>query len=433
MSTGAFIKRLKSQKLAASALYIVIVISLVIATLCSAMIVSAYFYRLQYQHKVRLDILQNNLESGISLVLASDSLTIYNERVIDLYNNSDDSVSLKVVPWGLFDVGTVKAFKQRDTLSQSFLIACTLDSLNWSALYLADQQSPLYVSGKTRIKGNAYLPKAGVLEVYVEGKKYEGDKRIVIGARRPSKSKLPSLRSARLAYLEQSLAKMSSTDSMPGRSDLVENYFGKPSKIYHFRNRTVKLSNIRLEGNLILYSNGHISIDSTAFLNNILVFARSIRVGSGFSGRCQLFARDSIVTGKNCSFTYPSCLAVLNFNTTDNSQSRIYLDTASVFNGILLAYEKKKSDGQTLIDIGKDVLIKGQMYSGGMIRFNEHAEIAGNITANKLLHEVNATMFDNYLIDTRIDIERLSSHFLTSTLFKDLSKRRKVMQWLNGN
>ncbi|WP_256014130.1 hypothetical protein [Desertivirga xinjiangensis] len=433
MSAGTFTKKLKPPKLAGSALYIVIVISLVIATLCSAMIVSAYFYRLQYQHKMRLDLLQNNLESGISLVLGSDSSIFYNERLISLYNNHDDSVSLKVVPWGLYDVGSVKAFKQRDTLNQSFLIAYTLDSLRWSALYVADQQSPLYVSGKTRIKGNAYLPKAGILEVYVEGRKYEGDKRIVLGSRRLSKSSLPSLRQSRLGYLEKALAGTPSVDSTFKGSDFIENSFSQPSKTYHFRKRSVRLSNIRLKGNLILYSDDHISIDSTASLDNVLVFAKSIHVGSGFSGRCQLFARDSIVTGKNCSFSYPSCLAVLNANTGANSQSRIYLDTASIFNGILFAYEKKKSDGQTLIDIGKDVLVRGQVYSGGMIRFNERAEVSGNITANKLLHEVNASMFENYIIDTRIDTERLSSYFLTSTLFRDLSKRRRVMQWLDGN
>jgi hypothetical protein len=55
--------------LKASALYLVIVITLVIGVICSSLIVVAYFYREQYQRAFRYDALQNNLNSGINILI----------------------------------------------------------------------------------------------------------------------------------------------------------------------------------------------------------------------------------------------------------------------------------------------------------------------------------------------------------------------------
>lgn len=91
--------------LKASALYLVIVIALVIAVLCSSLIVTAYYYKAAYQKKFRYDRLQTNLTSGINILLASDSVAYQTSKQFGLYGTDEDSVSLQKIPWGAYDTG----------------------------------------------------------------------------------------------------------------------------------------------------------------------------------------------------------------------------------------------------------------------------------------------------------------------------------------
>src|SRR5258707_924804 len=189
--------------LKASALYIVIIIALVIAVLCSSLIVAAYFYKTQYQKKFRYDQLDNNVSSGINLLLASTDTAYSGGKTFSLFNNDADSVSLKRFFWGLYDIGIAEAFIQKDTLFKTFSIANTIDSTKWAALYLIDEDRPFSLSGKTMIRGDAYIPKAGVQQAYVDNKAYEGDKRLIIGTKHNSDKKLPTLDENRLKQLDK--------------------------------------------------------------------------------------------------------------------------------------------------------------------------------------------------------------------------------------
>ena len=414
----------------ASALYIVIIIAFTIAVLCSSMIVSAYYYRLQYQKKFRKDILYNNIESGVNVILTSDSNTYYNERIKDLYQSGYDSISLKVTPWGVYDIGVVRAFIQGDTLSKAFSMAYCIDSTRWSSIYLSDEERPLQLSGHTKIIGTAFLPKAGVNEAFVEGKSYEGDKRLIIGKKKESKAKLPSLSASRLKYLSNIKQSLFNADTILPTVRNYTNSFLSSAKIYHFKSKSTLVKDINLKGNIVLFSNSLIVLDSSSTLDNVLVFAKGIVVKSGFKGRCQLFATDSVSIGKNCNFTYPSTVGVLKLNNSEIYQSKIVIKEGSMFNGILFTSESKKSDLQTLIDIGKKVRIKGQVFAQGLIRLKDSVEVKGNISANRFIYETNNTMFENYLVNAVIDEKSLSAHYLTSSLFWASSGKKRILQWM---
>ena len=243
-------------------------------------------------------------------------------------------------------------------------------------------------------------------------------------------NKLPELAAQGLKYFETVRSKRFNADSVLANHN-IQASFNRPAKAYYFKKRVHNLNNIRLRGNIILYAENEIRIDSSAELDNVLVFARSIKLGPGFKGRCQLFALDSIVVAPNCRFDYPSSLAVLNFK-TGNVQPRIRIDSGSVVNGILLSWQKQETDGQTLIDIEKDVTVKGQVFAKGMVRFKQGARINGSLSANKVVFEADATLYENYLVDTQIDAPSLSPYYLTSSLFWHASKKRKVLQWLDS-
>ncbi|MDB5008618.1 MAG: hypothetical protein JWP45_3011 [Mucilaginibacter sp.] len=420
--------------LKASALYIVIVIALVIGLLCSSLIIAAYFYKIQYQQKFRYDKLTNNLSSGINILLASTDTAYNNGKTFSLFGGDADSVSLKKVSWGLYDIGVAKAFIQRDTLYKTFSIANTIDSAKWAAIYLVDQDRPFSLSGKTIVRGDVYIPKAGVQEAYVDNKAYQGDKRLIIGTKHNSEKTLPQLDNSRLSHLQAYFNSNIQTDSTLTQKDSLQQSFLSPPRFFNFKKKAQIIENIHLKGNIVLLSDTSITIDSTANLSNILVFAKSIHVKTGFHGSCQLFATDSITVEGHCLFDYPSCAGILRFQSlAAGKQENLTVGPDVTFNGILFTYEKAENKSKPSISIGKYSRISGQIYSQGMLELKDSTEVTGSVFTSFFYYRNTFTLFENYLINTTVDSKALSPYYLTEDLLPVAGKKKKVLQWLEAN
>ncbi|MFI5139274.1 MAG: hypothetical protein ACHQIM_15730 [Sphingobacteriales bacterium] len=420
--------------LKASALYIVIIIALVIGVLCSSLIVAAYFYKIQYQRKTLYDQLENNLTSGVNILIASADTSYAHGKTFSLFNNDADSVAVKRFFWGMYDIGIVEAFNQRDTLYKTFSLANAIDSAKWAALYLVDEDRPFSLSGKTTIRGDAYIPKAGVQEAYIDNKAYQGDKRLIIGTRHVSEKKLPALNANRLKLFDQYFHRDITGDNNLLNKDSVTVSFLNPTRFANFKKEVKTIEKIHLSGNIVLFSDTTIIIDNTAVLKNVMVFAKAIVVKSGFQGNCQLFATDSISIGRNCRFNYPSCSGVLRFQAPRiNSQAKISVGPNADFNGILFTYEKTETPVKPLISIGKHAKIKGQVYSQGILELKDTTEVDGSVFTSLFEYKNSFTLFENYLINTTINSKALSPYYLTGELLPVASKKKKVSQWLEAN
>jgi hypothetical protein len=421
--------------LKASALYMVIIIALVIAVICSSLIVTAYFYRLQNQKMFRYTQLLSNVNSGVNILLAGQD-TSYTEKTMSLFNGDEDSVTLKRIAWGIYDIGVSSAFTQHDTLYKVFSIGYTIDSTKWAALYVADDQRPIGLSGNMIIEGDAYIPVAGVNAAYADGKYYNGDKRLIIGIKHNSEKVLPALQDKRLGLLEQYFNTNNPLDTAALKQDSLFNSFLSPVKYISFGKNVSTISHTHLSGNIILLSDTLLNIDSTASLNNVLVFAKSIVVHSGFKGNCQFFATDSISIGRNCVFNYPSCLGVLGFkNTMANIPTSIRIGSKTQFSGTVFTYEKANTASanttiNNVIDIGKQVKIHGQVYSANTASLRDSCEIDGSVFSNQFLYKTSYTMYVNYLINVKMDEKALSPYYLGSELLPVAGKRKRVLQWL---
>jgi len=419
--------------LKASALYIVIIIALVIAVLCSSLIVAAYFYKTQYQRKTRYDQLDNNLTSGINILIAGTDTSYSHGKTFSLFNDDADSVALKRFFWGMYDIGTVQSFSQKDTLFKTFSMANMIDSSKWAALYLADDDSPLSLSGKTMIKGDAYLPKAGITEAYIDNKGYEGDKKLVTGHKYTSERILPPLKKERLAIFENLMSQKHPGDTSINK-DSIKNSFLSETRFIDLGKKINTLKNTYINGNIIIVSDTALFIDSSAILKNIMIFAKSITVKKGFHGSCQLFATDSINIRQNCKFNYPSCLGVLSYNSTNiGVPPQIKIDSNSNFTGIIFTYEKNKSAIGATVEIGKNIIISGQIYSQSNLKFTDSSVINGSIFTSALLYKKDFKFYRGYLIDARINSKALSPYYLTGELLPVASKKKKVLQWLEAN
>lgn len=419
--------------LKASSLYIVIIVSFIIALICSSLIAAAYFYRLSYQQKSRYDRLQNNLQSGINVLLSEKETNSSQTEKTSLFDNDTDSVITCRLPWGIFDAGTAQAYIQRDTLQKSFLIARNIDSAKWSALYLIDEDRPLSVSGKTMISGNVRLPKAGIRAAYVNGTAYSGDPKFVDGHMKDSGRELPAPEPQRIEQLSKDFTAPGQVTAFTTGDSLTENSFFRPTR--HLRavdGDTV--SHTTIKNNIILYSDTTLYIDSTAHLDHIVIFARSVVFAPGFKGNCQVFARDSVIVGKGAVFTYPSCIGLLPSQRSKTGlPPNIRIGEGTRFSGLLFCYEKEKANLPLVIYLGKRSRITGQVYAKGTVSLQDSLQVSGSITCQKFLYQSNMTTYENFLINTRISAKALSAYYLTSELLPAAGKKKKILQWLEGN
>jgi len=417
--------------LKASSLYLVIMISLIISVICSALIIAAYLYYAQYQAKFRADKLQSNVNSGINILLATRDSVYKEGKSFSLFDNQDDSVFLRKENWGAYDICTVKAFTSTDTVFRVFSVARTIDSTKWSALYLIDEDRPISVSGKTRINGNAYLPKAGIRPAYVDNEAYTGDPKIVSGTIRESARKLPPLQESRLGQLEHYFGLLAGRAVHAFTADSIGNSFRENARIFSLGKRIDSIEHVSLRGKIILCSDTTLLIDGSVSLKNVLVFARAIVIKNGFHGQCQLFARDSISIQRDCSFDYPSVIGLIRTtSSTTQSPQRLNIGENSRISGLVFTYEKDMHQLPPIISMDKNSVVTGQLYSQGILNLRKNTTINGSVYTNRFLYKSDFTMYENYLINAAIDGPALSRYYLVSDLVPAARKQNCILQWL---
>ncbi|PTS96558.1 hypothetical protein DBR11_19050 [Pedobacter sp. HMWF019] len=409
----------------AAALYIVIIVSILVAMISVSLLTVAFYYRLGQQKKLRFERLHYNITSGMNLLLSKNYIASDTLNRLDVYGEGKDSLELGKTKWGVFDLNTVKAFEQTDTLKQSFLTGSLFE--DQSALYLADEDRPLSLSGSTQIIGNGELPKSGLKQAYVDGKGYEG-KELIKGKIKDSSRALPALDQPIIDSLSRWFIHKEGLPIPAG--DSVNNSFFEPLKVYHLKGGKGRLDNKILKGHLVLISDSILSIGRDVQLQDIQVFAPAILIEEGFKGTCQLFARDSIIIGKHSVLGYPSFAAVLKPE-KGTSQSKIKLGEGSRFYGTLLSYEKERSELQTLISIDKNCLVKGEVYATGYIKFEKPVRVQGKVYAKRFIMQTPATLYENYLIDISLDRKSLSRYYLSSFLIKANQTTPQILKWLN--
>jgi hypothetical protein len=412
----------------------VIIISLVIGILCSSLIVVAYFYRQQYQKTFRQQQLQNNVSSAVNILVGGTDTGYAAAKTFSLFNQDADSVSTQKIFWGAFDIGIAKAMIQQDTLYRIFSIASTIDSGKWAGIYLDDNSRPLSLSGSTSIVGDAYLSPAGVAQAYVNNQAYTGDKRLVTGAQHASGKTLPPLNAAYLQKLQEMIQRNHKDGPGLPNSDSISNSFLLPTKMINL-DKVSTLKGIKLSGNIILYSDTTLTIDSTTQLSGVIVIAQSITVNSGFHGVCQLFAHDTIAVQQRCRFGYPSTLAVTRFDKASliNKSAKISLYNGVMFNGCIFTYEQQPGKLPSLIHIGQKSIVKGLVYSQGYAEFEDKGEVDGSVFTDRFLYQTSYTRYENYLVNTTINEKLLSPYYLTSALFPVATQKKKILQWLAAN
>jgi len=414
--------------LRAGALFIAVAISFVIAVLVSLLITLAFHYKIQNKENLLQKKLERNCKSAFAILMV-DNEQSEGTTVLDLYGEESDSVEIKKMNWGIYEVASVKAFSGRYATTKTKQYGYKPeDNL---AVYLADLSRPLNLCGKTKITGTCYLPEAGVKRGYIEGKSFEGST-LINGQIQNSKNTLPVLDKKIL----QSLSEMIAAKFPTGQLFKEVEISSIDTLIQSFLDTTIliriakggSLSGKYLSGNIIVYGADKLTIDKTSKLEDVLVFANSISFSKEFIGNLQAYATDSILVEEDCILNYPSVLGLFKKD-HKTQQPFIKLMKGAVVKGMVFTTQSELvSDlAKTRVSIEKGARVEGQIYVDGFADIQ--GELWGTVWCQKFLLKTASSVYENHLLDAVIDRAKLSEHYVGSAIITS-GKKKKTIKWL---
>ncbi len=415
---------MKRYHLQAGALSYTLMIGILVTLILSGMILTAYYFRLEritYQQRIKL---VENYQSGLELALAIKNLDYNKPETIQLFEGGPEAMLLNRYPWGGWDVFDLTVFHHGDTLRRVFQRGNVLSEMGKAALFLVDEFRPVSVSGTTRLIGTCYLPKAGIQSGFV-GIGYQNDQ-LLYGEKRDSDDELPELDDDRLEVFEN-IAEGKYKEFFETTARFEPGF----SMTNSFRNDTLvtisgssMIISDSLEGKIWVHATKRLFIHRDAHLDNVILSAPVIELDTGFVGRAQIFATDSIIVRKDVELVYPSFLGVFN----DKPPAGILLSEGSDIQGLVVINGDNDEYNQRVIKLENTATIEGAVYCNGFVE--SYGKIAGHLTTRKFLVRTLTAIYENYIFNTEINADHLNPGFLTSDLWF-YEEQNQIVQWLD--
>ena len=405
-------------------------ISLVMASICTAMILFSYFNHVAYTMLSYPRQLRANARSGLNYLLGMPNTHPFPTTTLDLYGNGNDSVTLRKSHWGLYTLLAAKAWRGQHSFSQAVIAGHTPSILQQSALYLADHHNTLHVSGKSRIAGTAYLPSGGVKPGHIPEKPFRG-KHLIVGQEKRSGKGMPPLSSALL----RRLAAMATTQyAWPAGSfrrikHLEDHHSHPPGPFganYFFQSPSVEIDG-ELPGKLVVQSQSTIFVGESARLQGAILVGHDIHISAGFVGSLQAIATHTILVGDSAVLQYPSALALLPKAAAPSPGIEL-MPGARVDGDVLVASREGSPVGKGGLAIHANAQVMGHVYVSGGVAL--HGRVLGHLACDHLIHKSGTGLHANHIIDATIDYTRKSTH-VSATGLSDGQSALIPMLWLN--
>lgn len=409
-------------RLKAGMLPLVLAVSMVMASLCSIMLMLAY-YHMHYSKSLAINTkLQRNITSAIQIGLATPEQLPLNEWVwLDLYEEGVDSVGVQRSLWGVYELLQVKAVQGTHHLSKSVILG-NAPEVNEPALYVADQDRSIKLAGNALIRGDAYLPKAGIKAGYIDRYGYNKPE-LVSGKSFRSEPVLPIDTKVYLASLKSLFAE---TGAMPIDSltqELVVSFNVADKALFHSTS-PIRLGNGQvLVGKMVVRSDKQITVSPTARLDGLILLAPKIVFEQGFQGTVQAFATDTLLIEEKVFLSYPSAVGVLQ----KKGGALLTVKPEASVEGVVFLLAKEKYDNMDLIWLQENTKVLGQVYGQGTVQ--HEGSIDGSLYAQKLYIKTHSSREEDYLYNGQINRERLPREYVGSAMLCGKGKR-KIISWV---
>lgn len=410
-------------KMAASALYYVLFLSVIFGLLLGGLIL---FSASDYRVNAVLDIeerLRDNASSGISYAQTHFKELKSGEMLeLDLFDQGTDSVRLMYKKWGLLSVIECEAFHFTQQVKKSVLASPTETDV-LPNLYLPDRGKPLSVAGQTRIEGQAYLPKAGLKRAYIEGQNYKGA-RLIYGSKQDAEKHLPPLSgdfgndgvtaSGELIDWEMRL------------SDSIQHSFSK-NTLHFISDKAMRIDAVSLTGNIVLEAKDSVFISATSTLENVIIKSPIIYFESGFNGSGQFMASRRITLEEEVILTYPSCLSVYGDHLLGEANSQITIGQhASILGAVLMADQENDFRNSPELFIESNATIHGFVYNQGKTSLK--GTVNGHLFTDKFYLKTPASTYENHVLNGEILNQLPAAFVLIRPLLS--AEKMKIVKWL---
>lgn len=412
------------KKIKAGALQYVLVISVIIAIIIFAFISLLYLQkRIQLKNSFYKETIEN-VQFGFDY-LQKKEVTLNNKQSFQFSDNPLEKTTITTKQWGLFNIATISSKIKNEVFKKTGLLGN--NNTKREALYLQENNKPIAVVGKTRIIGNAYLPKQGIKRGNISGTSYNGSQ-LIYGSSFLSKSTLPEIKNISAiknifnnSFLNDSIQFFELEDEMN-----KINSFEKSTLVYK-TNGTLILRNISLTGNIIIQSTKSIKIHSSASLKDVIIIAPEIEILTRVAGNFQAFATKKITVKKNCTLTYPSSLVLIDKNTTNTKENPQIITEGKIdFRGSILYYTASKK-----MNFSQQIILSEQTTVTGEVYCNKNLELLGKVNGsvytNHFITKKSGSVYVNHLYNAEINNKKLPEQFCGLPI---KSKNLKVVKWL---
>jgi hypothetical protein len=395
--------RFPSKKIKAQSLSVVITIALCIGLLLGGMLVLATFYsKAKDQFSIERRLIQN-WKSALNYCLVQKEIP--HKFTLDLFDQKEDSVYFQSIPFGILNYARISTFHGTDSVTKTCLLGSKNNIRDKLSLYLANSNKALGVCGKTLINGDVKIPERGIERTYIEGQNFVG-RQLYNGTKFKSTNSVPQLGAEILSNINLCYE---SNGGIPFPED-ADSIISKDNLV-HFSSNDVLLIDQFIRGIVIIESRQKVIVSNQANLLNIIIKAPVIEFESNFKGSLQAFATDSIITGYDCTFNYPTYF-VLKPNQTPIFSPKIDVGKDNIIQGNLISLQERFNlKNNSIVTVNQNSIVNGTVYSQGYTQL-KNCKIEGDLYTQKLYLKTPSSVYENQLLNVTIDKTKLDSNHL---------------------
>lgn len=382
----------------------------------------AQYSNLQVSDAIMLQSLYDNLESS-KVLLKNDPILSQKEgyQSIELFESTQSKVDLEIVNWGVYGIIGIKTSWRHLLREQYLLLGDNIWNEERPSLFLADKNRYLSVCGETWLGGPVELPALGIRKSYVDGVGYYRA-RAVQGDISRSESNVPKLDGKYEGIFESLFTVDYQRDSVvlweEGFRDSISRSFKKRT-LCLWSPEVLSLENVKIKGKVKIVSQREILVGNNVKLDQCVLVAPIIRFKEGFKGRAQMFAKDSISIQNNGHFLFPSII----YMDGGNGNKELEISSSVNFAGdIVLA--GKMGDKSPILKIGEESRIEGFVYCDGTIELE--GDVAGSLYTNRFILRTPSALYENHLLNNRIDFSDLNKSYVGVSWFGQLDKKQVI-------
>ena len=379
------------------------------------LITIAYYHRTYIGSELARQNLVSYTNSILTAAITDSTLSFpWDAADLELTENTKYGFSVTKEPWGGYQIFTATCTFSKFSYTKKMLCGAKGILDENIALYLADNNNAISISGKTQLIGNCYLPKSGIKAAYMEGDYYRG-KKLVYGDILVSNNSLPAFNTEYLASVTELLeGKIKSTDSIIDFTEIKSTEFTNSfyqKTLYFVSKDSLYLNNCKFIGNIVIICSKPVTIFSNAEFADVMLFAPKITFKKGVIANLQAYASDTLIIEPDVHLTFPGIVAVAN---NKNLGLLVLNQKARIDGTVWMTKNSNEKENKNACYVHKEAYLHGIAYIEGKISLQ--GNIDGALYAEKFFLKTVASYYENYIFNVEINAQKRLPYYSSAAL-----------------